>query len=262
VDDHGRSQEVSPLIGAFWLRVDPSQVPRLSAKAIEAVSHVRAGVRKQLVEHWSKETRLVQIPPSKNSDRLLVLLFEERKNIRTSLDRRELEQHIASFSTLNRLERSLHGSRDYVSEMAFAIERFLGGDMRGDGNAVTRLVRLLKLFRSDEVQPTVKLFAARRVLPEVLGALNRREWKSFVAQATADDLLGRGVPALEVARRAGAVASPSTIEALERIYDGRRRIDAIEALDAGWSTRGPLKSFARLFGSEDMRIADGRPVSM
>lgn len=259
VEDHARSQDLSALILAFWRRIDPEEIPRLRLDAIETTAQVSGAARKKLIESWP-ESRIVRIPASKNSDRFIALLTGESATpaVRTALDRRELEQQIATVGTLNRLDRSSQGTNDYASGMAAAIEQFIDRE----GNPVNRLVRLLELLLSDDVVPTVKLIATQRVLPRAAGALSRSQWATLLESATDGRLLARGAASLAVAFRAGVVASPSTIEGLERIYDRHRRADLPPALDAGWASRSPLKSFARLLGFHEVKSSDGRPLSM
>ncbi|HEX6642394.1 MAG TPA: hypothetical protein VF215_14845, partial [Thermoanaerobaculia bacterium] len=177
--DHARSRprDVSALVTAFWLKVDPAAVSQLSARMFDLLSHVTGSDRKRLSAHWSKKARA--LPASPASERLLQFAVGERvtvsSDVQAELAMRDIDQGVADPRTLNRLDASLfklHGPT-YVHMMAAAIETYLG---RG---AVSRTVTLLELLRSDEVLPTVRLVMEKRVLPRAVKALTRGQWNEL-----------------------------------------------------------------------------------
>lgn len=177
--DHARSRprDVSALVTAFWLKVDPAAVSQVSTRMLDLLAHVTGSDRKRLSAHWSKKARA--LPASPASERLLHFAVGERvtvsPDVQAELAMRDIDQGVADPRTLNRLDASLfklHGPK-YVHMMAAAIETYLG---RG---AVSRTVTLLELLRSDEVLPTVRLVMEKRVLPRAVNALTRGQWNEL-----------------------------------------------------------------------------------
>lgn len=201
--DHARSRprDVSTLVAAFWLKVDPAAVSQLSARTLDLLSSVTGSDRKRLSGHWSKKARA--LPASPASERLLHFALGERvtvaPEVQAELAMRDIDQGVADPRTLNRLDASLfklHGKK-YVDMMAAAIETYLGR-----GGTVSRTVTLLELLRCDEVLPTVRLVMERRVLPRAVKALTRGQWNE-VREAMRDrNLVANGTAGLQLAELA------------------------------------------------------------
>jgi hypothetical protein len=198
--DHARKhpRDVSALVAAFWMKVDPASVSQISTSTIDLLSHVTGPERKRFSSHWSKKVRT--LPESAASERLLHFVLGERvtvsRDVQAELAMRDIEQGVADPRTLNRLDAllfKLHGKK-YVDIMAAAIDTYLGRRGR-----VTRTVRLLELLRSDEVLPTVRLVMERRVFPRTMKTLTRGEWRKVRDAIGERGLAANGVVGLRLA---------------------------------------------------------------
>jgi hypothetical protein len=160
---------------------------------------------------------------------------------------REIELRLATPRTLNRLEAALwriHSSNPQKATQTFAREttRYLGED------PAERIVRLLGLFASEELHPTVRLALKTSVLPDVLKQVKRRHWDDVRVNARRQDLLGMGA-AMRVAYAVGTRASRDTTRYFEDVWMETQRDDALAALREGQARRGLGQWFARLIGT-------------
>lgn len=235
-----RRENVSGVAAAFWVKVDPSQFDQLDPRTIALLDEIHGPGVRRLTHHWSK--RLRALPRGAAADRLLALVQGKGVSYQVEMDLalRDIEQGVATPRTLNRLETAMARLHKSKAAHLFAdeVEKYLG-----DGGAAPRLARLLELFASDEIQPTVRLVLQMHVLPKTLKAMKRRDWNELRTAAREDELLALGaVPPL--AYTVGARAGARTAEELERVWRAHHRRDALDALAAGRGARSPWQWLA------------------
>lgn len=253
--DHraSRPAAASDLAATFWLKIDPSQLPSLDARTVALLDVVEGPGRTRLRAYWSKPSKLRSLPRCAAADRLLDLVHKETSisyQVEMDLALRDIEQGVATVRTLNRLDAALAKLQSGKAAIVLAgeIDKYLG-----DGGAVARMTRLLELFASGELLPTVRLVLQTRVLARVLRELERRDWQELRGAARDEDLLALGaVPRLAYA--VGAHASRRTVEEFEATWRRHQRRDALDALEAGRRTRGPLQWLARATGAAEASL--------
>lgn len=250
--DHraARREDVSDLVTAFWMRVDPTQMPSLNARTVALLDAVEGSGRTRLRSHWSKPAKLRSLPRCAASDRLLELVHKETSisyQVEMDLALRDIDQGVATVRTLNRLDAALAKLQAGKAAIVLAgeIDKYLG-----DGGAVARMTRLLELFASGELLPTVRLVLQTRVLARVLQELERRDWQELRVAVRDENLLALGA-VLRLAYAVGAHASRRTAEEFEATWRRHQRRDALDALEAGRRTRGPLQWLARATGAAE-----------
>lgn len=240
-------EDAAELAAEWWMLVDPAA----ATQSTTLLDLVHGEPRQRLVDHW--KDRLKDLKPSAATDKLLALVQHTSKSydVERDLAVREIKLGTASPQTLNRLEAALarlhgpSGGRQFVQHL----DLFLG-----DSNA-GRATRALKLLASEECHPSVKWAVLQTVLPEVLRTLGRRDWDA-VREATGDaEWLSPGVVP-RLGYFIGLRGSRQVIGELEAVWKHNGRNDALDALQAGRSTRGPLQWLARR-----MRMVDA-PISM
>ncbi|HUR83290.1 MAG TPA: hypothetical protein VM733_21205 [Thermoanaerobaculia bacterium] len=241
------SGDVSELAAEWWMLIDPA----VATRSASLIDRVQGEPRQRLVAYW--KDRLNELKPSAGTDKLLGLVQHTSKSydVERDLAARDIRLGNADVQTLNRLEAALHRLHGPNSTRKFRdeLDVFLG-----EGK-VTRAARALKLLASDDCHPTVKVVLLQSVLPDVLLSLRGRDWEEVRAQTRDGELLSPGVvPRLAYAL--GARATRRAIDECEAVWKRSGRRDALEALQAGRATRGPLQWLARR-----MRMADA-PISM
>ncbi|MGN6187078.1 MAG: hypothetical protein ACTHQM_25865 [Thermoanaerobaculia bacterium] len=239
--------DVSELAAEWWMLVDPA----VATQSAALIDLVHGEPRLRLVSYW--KDRVKDLKPSMATDKLLALVQHTSKSydVERDLAVREIKLGTANAQTLNRLEAALFrihgpsGTRQFLTEL----DAFLGEDNS------TRATRALQLLASDDCHPSVKVALLQSVLPDVLRSLRGRDWDDVRKQTRDEELLSVGVvPRLAYA--VGARASGRTIGEFEAVWKRSGRNDALDALQAGRATRGPLQWLARR-----MRIANA-PIQM
>ncbi|HEX2835629.1 MAG TPA: hypothetical protein VHW00_21630 [Thermoanaerobaculia bacterium] len=227
-----RPDDVSELASVWWCLVEPDLATRSGA----LLDVIRGDGLRRLTAHWSK--KVGTLSPSPVADKLLALVqhHSDSFEVERDLASRDVRHGVANVQTLNRLEAALarvhaaKGSRLFVDDARVFL---------GDGPA-TRAVRLLKVLSSDDVHPTVRLAFLQHLLPEVLASLRKGDFEEVKQQTREEDLLGLGV-VVRLAYAVGARASGSTSAGFEAVWVRNKRSDALDALQAGRATRGPLR---------------------
>jgi hypothetical protein len=179
------------------------------------------------------------------AERLLALLRQGRSyKQEIDLAIREIEHGQATPQTLNCLEAALArvNAGSAASQFASETEIYLGA-----GGPAPRLARLLDLFASDEILPTVRLTLQTHVLAKTLKAMRRRHWKELRIAARDENLLASGV-VVKLAYAVGARADRRTAEEFERTWRANGRNDALDALAGGREARKPMRWLAQTMG--------------
>ncbi len=239
--------DAAELAAEWWMLIDPAAATR----SVALIDRVHGPSRERLVAYWKE--RVKDLQPSAAADKLLALVQHTSKSYEVERDvaLRDLRLGNGDAQTLNRLDAALHRIYGPGSARQFreGLEVFLGNDR------VTRATRALQLMAREECHPTVKVALLQSVLPDALLSLHGRDWEEVRATVRDADLLSAGVvPRLAYA--AGARGTRRTVEAFEEVWKRNGRRDALDALQAGRATRGPLQWLARR-----MRIADA-PIQM
>jgi len=241
-----RPEDVSDLAVAFWMKVSPAEMLPLDARTVALLDAVEGSGRNRLVSYWSQPARLHSLPSCAATDRLLELVHSGGSvsyQLEMDLASREIAQGKASARTLNRLD--VAASRISGAKppgIVPGIDQYLG-----DADAATRMHRLLKLFASDELLPSVRYMLQTRVLPNEVTGLKRRDFRELRDAVREEELLALGV-VVRFAYAVGARANRSTVKKFERIWSAHRRRDALDALEAGRRTRGARQWLARMAG--------------
>lgn len=243
--DHrnSRDADVSDLAAAFWSKADRAQMETMDPAAIALLDQVNPAGVQRLRAAWG--SRLRSLPMCPAAERLLALLRQGRSyKQEIDLAIREIEHGVATPQTLNCLEAALArvSAGSAASQFAGEIEIYLGA-----GGPAPRLTRLLDLFASDEILPTVRLALQTRVLAKALKVMKRRHWKELRTAARDENLLAAGV-VVRLAYAVGAGADRRTIEEFERTWRANGRNDALDALAGGRDARRPMRWLARAMG--------------
>lgn len=241
-----RRTEVSDLAAAFWCKVDSSQVEMLAPKTGALLDRIHGDGLRKLSNHWAK--KVGSLPRSSPVVEKLLSLVQNNSSsyeVERDLASRDIRLGVSTPLTLNRAEAALarlhgiKGTRLFIDE----VHAYLGND-----GPAARAVRLLNLFASDEIHPTVRLALQMHVLPEVLKSLKRRHWNDVREATDEQDLLGLGAVS-RLAYAVGASASGRTAAHFERVWTANDRQDALDALYAGRLTRSPRQWLARMTGT-------------
>jgi hypothetical protein len=241
-----RAGDVSELASVWWCLVDPA----VASQSAPLLDMIHGDGLLRLSTHWAKRVGTLERSPV--TERLLALVQHNSSSyeVERDLASRDIRDRVAGVRTLNRLEAALarlHGPKGTPMFVAEA-RAYLGDE------PATCAVRLLQVLASRDCHPTVRLALLQSVLPEVLTSLHRQEWTDVGKNVREEELLSIGVvPRLAYA--VGARASDHVAGEFEAVWVRNKRKDALDALQAGRATRGPMRWLARR-----MRI-DG-PLSM
>jgi hypothetical protein len=247
--DFGRVQKlrapVTALVVAYWLTVDPTQVPKLSEEIVRAITILDESDRHSLAEQWL--TRLRRLPESDSTNLLLSLLFPERggRDLFVAFAQREVDQGIATPSTLKRLDAALARRADYVSEMSNAVVRYIGKH-----DPVLRIRGYYELLDEPLIPQTLKGIIETQLLSNAFHELKSNRWDEVSESVDPWRLFVRGVPAMSFGYEVG-LAGP---QSAQRVFDSAcrtgRRLDGMHALREGRRRRGALQWALRLIGRD------------
>ncbi|HET8773240.1 MAG TPA: hypothetical protein VFP80_05595 [Thermoanaerobaculia bacterium] len=243
-----RSAEVSELAAAFWagLASDPGQLLAMKDAEIALLDTLDAAGVQRVKTAWTP--KLGSLPRCKAADRVLEIVRERSYEQEITLAIRDIEQQQADEWTLNRLEVAMafHYRGKAPDMFAREVTKYLGG-----GAPPARLARLLDLFASEEILPTVRLTLQTHVLGPALKSMKRRHWRDLRITATDDNLLALGA-VMRLAYAAGTHADGRTRKVFERVWRENGRNDALDALEAARLERGPWRGLVRWIKRETL----------
>lgn len=239
-----RRDDVSELAAAFWARlaIDPTQLPVMNDAEIALLDLLDVAGVQRLKTAWTPKLGI--LPRCKASVRLLEIVRERSYQEEIVLAIRDIEQREAGPRTLNQLEVALAKVHKGKSADMFADEvtKYLGG-----GDPAPRLVRLLDLFASEEILPSVRFVLQTHVLGKALKAMKRRHWDALRVTAREEALVALGA-VLRLAYAVGRHADRRTREEFEAVWRACGRRDALDALAAGRIESGPVQWLGRWIG--------------
>ena len=236
--------QASGVLRRFWDRIDPSEVPNVSAAVIDATQSIDGNERDQLFSAWTP--RLRRLPAGDRSERFIEALTQAAggmsRAMRIPLAWRQLELGTATARTLNQLDVDLHerdGDR-YEAEMGEALLMWAGR------TATDRARNLLDLLASNRVLPTVK-FVCEGIIEELFAGLSASDWDTLVRQSR-ESLFARATSAMLFARQLGGSGAADAAQVFENACRMNRRSDIADGLTLGRRDRTPWRRLQRALG--------------